>query len=147
MARVRRPRILVYSAIMVLIAVAAATSLALRVPVKMDVMRDRASLSREIENGRIENVYRLQLMNTDESPRRGRLSAFGKDGTPLEVQLDAPVLEMPPLSTQMYMARVRAEPSSVHGSQSIELVLESRPAADAVAPPIIIREKSRFLFP
>jgi len=147
MARVRRPRILVYSAIMVLIAVAAATSLALRVPVKMDVMRDRASLSREIENGRIENVYRLQLMNTDESPRRGRLTAFGKDGTPLEVQLDAPVLEMPPLSTQMYMARVRAEPSSVHGSQSIELVLESRPVADAVAPPIIIREKSRFLFP
>jgi cytochrome c oxidase accessory protein FixG len=147
MARVRRPRILVYTAIMVLIAIGAATALALRVPVKMDVMRDRASLSREVDNGRIENVYRLQLMNTAEAPRRARLTAFGKDGTPLEVQIDAPVLEMPPLSTQMYMARVRAEPASVHGSQSIEFVLESRPVGDGVSPPVIVREKSRFLFP
>jgi cytochrome c oxidase accessory protein FixG len=147
MARVRRPRILVYTGIMVLIALAAATALALRVPVKMDVMRDRASLSREVDNGRIENVYRLQLMNTAEAPRRARLSAIGRDGTPLEVQIDAPVLEMPPLSTRMYMARVRAEPSSVRGSQSIEFVLESRPVADEASAPVVVREKSRFLFP
>jgi len=145
---IRRPRILVYSGIMLLIAAAAATALYLRVPVKMDVMRDRSSLSREVDDGRIENVYRLQLMNTDESARRATITAFGKDGAPLEVQLDATALDLPPLSTQLYTARVRAAPSSVHGSQTIEFVLETRDAATgASASPITIREKSRFLFP
>ena len=49
--------------------VAAAASLYLRTPLKVDVIRDRAAIAREVEGGLIENVYRLQIMNTTEQAR------------------------------------------------------------------------------
>jgi polyferredoxin len=145
-ARVRRPRVIVYASVMLAIVAATVIALALRVPVKMDVMRDRASLSREVEGGRIENVFRIQLMNTAEEPRHAKLSATSPGGA-LEVLADAPVLDMPALSTRIYTVRVRAEPGSPRGSQPIEFVLESGAAGGGASGVITIREKSRFLFP
>jgi hypothetical protein len=52
-------------------------SLALRTPLKVDVVRDRASLSRIVAGGRLENVYRLQVMNATEEPQRYRITAEG----------------------------------------------------------------------
>ena len=144
MQRVRRPRIVVYAVILTGIGISAGIALAVRVPVKMDIMRDRASLAREVEGGRIENVYRIQLMNTSEMPRQATLGAVGPGGEKLDVLVDNSALAVPPLSTQMLMARVRADPSGAHGSQPIEFVLESRTPSSAST---TIREKSRFLFP
>ena len=45
-------------------------SLATRSPFKADVVRDRGALARMVEDGRVENVYRLQLMNATEQPQR-----------------------------------------------------------------------------
>src|SRR5690606_9807478 len=58
--RVFRPRVLIYSIIMIAIVSATTVSLYLRVPLKVDVLRDRASLMREVEDGLFENVYRRQ---------------------------------------------------------------------------------------
>ena len=79
-ARVFRPRTLVYSGLLLAVIVVAATSLALRNPLKVDVIRDRGALAREAGAGIIENVYRLQLMNTDEKPRRVTIDATGIPG-------------------------------------------------------------------
>ena len=78
--RIFRPRVLVYSAILALIAVAAAASLYLRVPLKVDVIRDRAAIAREVEGGLIENVYRLQIMNTTEQARAFDINVTGLPG-------------------------------------------------------------------
>jgi polyferredoxin len=51
-----------------------------RTPLKLDVIRDRGSMGREVEDGIIENVYRLQIINTDERGHRYRISASGIDG-------------------------------------------------------------------
>ncbi len=142
--RVLRVRVLVYTAVLVAITVAGGVSLWMRVPVKMDLMRDRASLAREVEGGRIENVFRVQLMNTEERPRQVLLSALGARGEPLEVLAEAQPLVLPPLTTRMITVRVRAEPQAQRGSQPLQFVLESR---DAGGRPFTIREKSRFLFP
>jgi cytochrome c oxidase accessory protein FixG len=75
--RAFRPRVLVYSAILWIVIIAAAASVWLRVPLKVDVIRDRAAIAREVEGGKIENVYRLQIMNTSETPRRFALAAEG----------------------------------------------------------------------
>lgn len=75
--RVLRPRVLVYSAILLVIAGAFVASLALRAPFRVDVVRDRGALARLVEDGRIENVYRLQLMNASERPQRYRITADG----------------------------------------------------------------------
>jgi polyferredoxin len=44
-----------------------AVSLSLRIPFKVDIVRDRGSLARTVGGGKTENVYRLQLMNASES--------------------------------------------------------------------------------
>ena len=49
-------------------------------PLKVDVLRDRGALAREAAAGVIENVYRLQVMNTDETPRRYTIRAEGVPG-------------------------------------------------------------------
>jgi cytochrome c oxidase accessory protein FixG len=143
-ARVLRVRVLVYTAILAAIAIAAGVSLWMRVPVKMDVMVDRASMAREVEGGRIENVYRVQLMNTQERTRRLVLTATGDHHEELEVLADAPTIELAPLATRMITVRVRAEHRHHRESKKIRFVLESR---DEGARPFRIREKSRFLYP
>ncbi len=55
-------------------------SLVVRTPLKVDVVRDRAALSRIVAGGKLENVYRLQIMNATEEPQRYRLSAEGLEG-------------------------------------------------------------------
>jgi cytochrome c oxidase accessory protein FixG len=142
--RVARPRVMVYSAILLCIAAAGVVALVLRMPVKMDIMRDRASLAREVEGGRIENVYRIQLMNTAEAPGQFKLSANDRNGRPLEVIADAAPLAVPPLTTQLFTVRVRTDAGAPRGSEAIEFVLEAK-IADAS--PVTLREKSRFLFP
>ncbi len=72
-----RPRVLIYSAILLVIVVVFFGTLLTRTPLKMDVIRDRGSLGREVEDGMIENVYRLQIMNTDEAPHRYKLTVEG----------------------------------------------------------------------
>ena len=78
--RVLRPRTLVYATVLLTIVGATAGSLALRNPLKVDVIRDRAALAREAAPGVIENVYRVQLMNTDETPRQFTIRAEGLPG-------------------------------------------------------------------
>jgi cytochrome c oxidase accessory protein FixG len=78
--RVLRPRTLVYTAMLLAIVGAAAGSLAMRNPLKVDVIRDRGALAREAAPGVIENVYRLQLMNTDEKARELVIRAEGLPG-------------------------------------------------------------------
>jgi cytochrome c oxidase accessory protein FixG len=80
MRRVLRPRVLVYTAVLTLLVAGLMASLVTRVPFKVDVVRDRASLARIAEGGRLENVYRLQIMNATEQPRHYRIAAHGLEG-------------------------------------------------------------------
>ena len=78
--RVLRPRVLVYASILALLVTGLLASLVTRTPLKVDVVRDRASLARIVEGGRLENVYRLQIMNATEQPQRYRIAAHGIEG-------------------------------------------------------------------
>ncbi|MBT2336825.1 cytochrome c oxidase accessory protein CcoG [Variovorax paradoxus] len=78
--RVLRPRVLVYAAILALLVAGLLASLVTRTPLKVDVVRDRASLARIVEGGRLENVYRLQIMNATEEARDYRIAAHGIEG-------------------------------------------------------------------
>jgi cytochrome c oxidase accessory protein FixG len=102
--RVLRPRVLVYGALLSLIVGATAYSLFVRVPLKMDVIRDRAAIAREVEGGFIENVYRLQIMNTAEEPRAFVLSVHGLPGLALA---DEPTLGMAAATSRVVPVRVR----------------------------------------
>jgi cytochrome c oxidase accessory protein FixG len=83
MAHILRPRIILYTVILLAIIGASTWSLATRVPLKVDVIRDRSLLAREADDGRIENVYNLKIMNTTEEPKRYALSVEGLEGIEL----------------------------------------------------------------
>jgi cytochrome c oxidase accessory protein FixG len=138
LARAFRPRVLVYTAILWSIIIAAAIVLWLRVPLKVDVIRDRAAIAREVEGGKIENVYRLQIMNTAEA---GRVFDIGVDGLPtLHVASEARI-ELEPTSAQMVLVRARVDPgAALPGTHKIEFTVRAV-GVEGVA----VREKSVFI--
>jgi cytochrome c oxidase accessory protein FixG len=76
-SHVFRPRVLIYTAILGAVVLAMGISLALRIPFKVDVVRDRGSLARIADGGKIENVFRIQIMNATESTQKFRISVDG----------------------------------------------------------------------
>jgi len=136
--RAFRPRVLVYSAILGAIVIAAAAALWLRVPLKVDVIRDRAAIAREIEGGNIENVYRLQIMNTSESARRFEISVEGLPGIALEGQS---AVELAGASAREVPVKVRVPRGGLEpGAHRIVFVVRA-PEAEKLA----VREKSIFI--
>ena len=75
-----RPRILVYTAILLGIVIAMLVSLTLRTPFKVNVLRDRGVMARIVSGGKIENVYQLQVMNATEADQRYQLRVTGLPG-------------------------------------------------------------------
>jgi cytochrome c oxidase accessory protein FixG len=81
--RVARPRVIVYTVILFVIVGALVTSVALRSPFRVDVVRDRSSLARIVDDGLVENLYRLQVMNATEQSQRYRIAVEGLPGMQL----------------------------------------------------------------
>lgn len=136
--RALRPRVLVYGAILAVVIGALAAALVMRVPLKVDVIRDRGALAREVDGGQVENVYRLQVSNTTERPQRYTVSAQGLPT--LEVASDK-VFEVAPATTRSVPLRLRAADEAV-GAGSHAIVVDVVSEDDAV---IRAREKTTFL--
>ena len=136
---VARPRVLVYSAVLLAIVLGMGISLALRTPFKVDVVRDRGSLARIVSGGKIENVYRLQIMNATESAQHYRIGVSGLEGVTIgsenEFAVDA---------TQSRWIAVRVQlpyEGAVPGSHGIVFDISALDQAQQV------REKAVFLVP
>ena len=137
--RVLRPRVLVYTAILVALSAFVLGSLALRTPLKVDVVRDRAALSRIVAGGKLENVYRLQVMNATEQPQRYRITALGLPA--LAVASDSEVL-VGPAESRWVPVRLQVPYGSVAaGSHPIHFDIAT------VEGDAHVREKSVFLVP
>jgi cytochrome c oxidase accessory protein FixG len=137
--RVLRPRVLVYGAVLLALCAGLTWSLAARQPLKVDVVRDRAALSRIVAGGRLENVYRLQVMNATEETRRYRVAATGLEGLALASEAQ---IEVGPAQSRWIPVRLQiAYGSAPPGSHPIEFSIADA-AGDAV-----VREKSVFLVP
>ena len=137
--RILRPRVLVYTAILAAITISLFVSLALRTPFKVDVDRDRASLARIVSGGRIENVYRLQVMNATESPQSYHISVHGLPGLIVATGMDVSVA---PTESRWIPVTLQLpyEGASV-GSHTVYFEVE------AVNTSARVTEKSIFLIP
>ena len=141
MGHVLRPRIVLYSIILLLICLAASWSLANRVPLMVDVIRDRSVLSREAEDGSIENVYNLKFMNTTETLQRYRVTVDGLPGVRFaENEL---VVEVESAKNHEFTVVVRVPPESGQkGANTIYFNIKAE-SDDKIA----VREKASFLMP
>jgi cytochrome c oxidase accessory protein FixG len=114
--------------------------LATRVPLGLDIIRDRGRLYRESWDGSVENTYTLRIMNMEQGSRRYAIRAEGE--VPLQYSGDADVeiaggsqVSIP--ISLMTAPGVRAAPNS-----------DVRFTVESVGDPIhAITETSRFLRP
>jgi len=135
-----RPRILIYFAVLVLLVAGLLTSLALRNPLKVDVIRDRQVLAREVEGRFIENVYKLNVMNTAEQTQKFVVTAEGL--TDISIARGAQIVAEP-ASTAAAVLAVRVPIETVKpGSHPIRFKIQSE-----TDPAIHVDEKSVFLIP
>ena len=134
-----RPRILVYTSILMVIVLAIFVSLATRTPFKVDVVRDRGVMARVVDAGKTENVYRLQVMNATETDQRYRFSVAGLPGLVLTSE---DTVSVPSTEARTVPMRVQLpfEGAPV-GSHEIQIVIESLDSPGKLV------EKTTFLVP
>jgi cytochrome c oxidase accessory protein FixG len=137
--RVLRPRVLIYTGILLALCLALFISLSVRHTFKVDVIRDRNALARLTEEGTIENVYRFQFMNATEQTQSYRVSVQGLDGIRIRDQAD---IEVDSADSRWVVLHADIPyGSTAGGSHKIRFVIESQNDHHA------IEEKSVFLVP
>ena len=140
--RVFRPRVLIYAAVLVSIVTALVVVVALRTPLNVDVIRDRPALAREVIDtqgrARVENVYRLQVMNTTERGRTYAVRVTGLDG--LETASES-TFEVGPAGTRSVPLRLQA-PAETVAPGSHKIAIEVRALDDAG---VVVIENTTFL--
>ena len=139
-----RPRVLIYTGILLLVVGLLFGSLLTRKSFKVDVVRDRATLARIVSGGNIENVYRLQIMNAAEKRQHFKVTAEGL--YELKVLTDSEDLTVE--STQSRWVSVRLQvpyDSAVPGSYPVRFTIEA--SDDNETGHTQLEEKSVFLIP
>ncbi len=142
--RVFRPRVLVYSAILLSVTIGLLVSLSLRDSFRVDVVRDRGVMARLVEGGLLENVYRLQIMNATETTQHYDISAEGLPGLKIDYDNEAgkgPLVIDPTESLWVTVRLDIADGSVDYGSHPVWFKIHSIDNGETV------KEKSVFLVP
>ena len=138
--RFLRPRVVMYACLLGVLIAAFSVALALREPVALDVIRDRNALYRMLDDGRVENVYDLKIMNKTEHPHRFAVVVRGAGALTLDP--DPAVFVVP--SGEVFPAAIRVRRPAYEPEGSETIFFEIR-ALDA--PQLQASSKARFIAP
>jgi polyferredoxin len=143
MRRAGRPRVLIYGALLIAVCVAFVASIWQRSGLAVDVIRDRGALARIVDEGRVENVYRLQIMNRTERAQTLRIGVTGLPGLVVgsETRTTAEANAVDALSVRLALPPEAAQ-ALVPGAHKIEFVIT--PEGEDARP---VRESSTFVIP
>ena len=136
---VMRPRVILYAFILSALALGFVAAVSMRSPVDLDVLRDRNALFRELNDGRIENVFTVRIINKDQRAHRFALTPLELPGATID--MDAPDQTVEPEQVRTVAVRVRAQPGERHGGQ--DFAIEVRAQDD---PKLHARSRARFFF-
>jgi cytochrome c oxidase accessory protein FixG len=139
-SKVMRPRTYVYATLLSVIFVGGLAALVMRNPLAMDVMRDRNALYRETDDGGVENVYNLRLMNKDQRDHVLTLAVEGIEGARLEGERHEWLVK----SGEVYTAAVAVDvpAGAVRGGHDVRFKLTAKDD-----PSVRVVEKARFIAP
>lgn len=135
-----RPRLFGYAAVFVAMIAAFTYGLATRVPLELDIIRERNRLYRETPAGDIENVYRLRVLNMDQRDHTYRIDVGGLDGVKIvgeqQVEVAAGEIRDVPMRLEMPFDALEA------GSRKMTFTLSSTDDSGWE-----LTEESRFVVP
>jgi cytochrome c oxidase accessory protein FixG len=138
-----RPRVLIYSTVLILLVVGLLSSLWLRTPFKVDIVRDRSVLARLVEGGMLENVYRLQIMNATEDTHQYKLNVSGLENAKVEFEgKENAIIEVEPAEARWVVVDIEIPDGSLEaGKHKIQFEIEEIESKKTLT------EKSIFLVP
>lgn len=137
---VMRPRIMLYTGILLIITAIFAYSLTTRIPMRVDVLRDRGVMSREVGDGLTENVYLLHIMNMQDTERTFSVKPEGLEGIRMDGQ-DSFTVQALQNMTQPINVRVPSGEGKP-GANPINFII-----VDTQNPDVRRDEKSTFIQP
>ena len=136
-AHIFRPRIIVYALLLGSLVCGFIFAVSHRVPVALDVLRDRNVLYRELDDGSIENVFTVRIINKDQRAHTFRLSIANLPHAVIDGDYRADRVAAEEVKS--VVVRVRIPPGEEHGGQDFTLTAQ---AADA--PDLVARSRARF---
>ena len=137
--RLLRPRTVIYSVLLLTMIIGLATSVVLREPVILDVIRDRNTLYRDVGREGIENSYTVRVINKHNQGHQFRLSVSGLEGLAIKTDTE---FSLAPESVLTLPTSVTAPHEAAMGGNTITFTVES---IDDSA--IVVTEESRFRGP
>ena len=140
LAHLMRPRTVLYALVLLAIILATTWSLGTRIPLKVDILRDRSTLYRDADDGKIENVFALNIMNMDDSMHRYSISVSGVEGIDISGER---IVEVPAASNKKVWVVASVEDGvAVKGSNKILFDIRAM-NHDKIA----VQEKTTFYMP
>lgn len=135
-----RPRLIGYFAVLCAMFIAFGYTLLNRIPLEVDILRDRGQLYVEASNGAIENVYTLKLANKEQVDHRYSISVSGIEGMQYIGKSEVTIK-----SGELLDLPVRISVKAKYLSQANNNILFKVKALDN--PTISIEEENRFIGP
>jgi cytochrome c oxidase accessory protein FixG len=138
--RVMRPKVIGYSLIILAFIVGLIVAISQRVPVELDIIKDRNTLYRENGEGMIENVYTLKVINMDKTQHWYDIGVSGIDGIKIR---GAESLVVPSGKVLERVVTLEVDPANLpETSNWVVFHIQSKQNPD-----ITEEEKARFLGP
>tara|TARA_R110001592_G_scaffold49482_1_gene154259 strand:- start:12117 stop:13571 length:1455 start_codon:yes stop_codon:yes gene_type:complete len=137
-SHVIRPKTIAYAALLSIMIGAFSYSLITRIPLELDVIRDRGALYQLTGMGQIENAYTLKIMNMSDNKQNFSLSVSGIEGLIISTTTEITVLsgEVFTLPTSVELAPKFMKESTY----DIEFIIQSKDE-----PSLKAESESRFL--
>ncbi|WP_157669559.1 cytochrome c oxidase accessory protein CcoG [Chitinibacter sp. GC72] len=138
--QLKRPRVIMYALVLAIILGATVYSLYTRQPIKVNIERDRVALVREVEDGWLENSYRVQIQNASEKTHTYAISAVGLDGMKIVAE-GTGQYKLEPTATANVSVRLQVAPGKAKaGSHPIMITVNSLDEQG-----ITVSEKATFI--
>ncbi|GGD62282.1 cytochrome c oxidase accessory protein CcoG [Lacimicrobium alkaliphilum] len=136
-----RPKLVGYAVVLAAMIGFLVFEILTRVPLQVDIIRDRNQLYRETNDGLVENVYTLKILNKSQQLQRYNISVEGLEDHRLignnQVQVQGGEVYVEPVS-------VAVDPYNLESTmQDITIVVEG---VDDQGESIEVRTKTRFLY-
>lgn len=122
-AHLVRPRVVVYASVLLLLVSGFAYAVTHRTPVDLDVLRDRNTLYRELDDGRIENVFSIRIINKDQRAHEFRLTALQLANA--VVDSDSPTQRVGAEEVKTIVVRVRIPAEQEHGGRDFSILAQA----------------------
>jgi cytochrome c oxidase accessory protein FixG len=109
-ANVLRPRTIIYALLLLGLTVGLLVAVATRVPLELDIIRDRVALYTTTDDGLVENIYTLKLLNMDDDDHAYDIRIEGLKDAEL---LGAEDVFVPAGSVQDLVVSIQVDPYSL----------------------------------